>query len=696
MADEFDPYYLWLGIPPESGLRHHYRLLGVTVFESDEDVIDSAANRLTVYVKSVATGDRKDAGERILSEIAAARQVLLTPKERTKYDEWLRSELSKDEKAPLPEEPQADDKAQPQKDPAPVEVPEPVVEPQPEDKPKSKDKPKSSRSAAKKASTPSDAPPPKVKTGPSLVSRITAACARLLKTWWKELVIYGGAGVVTLIIVIVLLQSGGKRPVEPAPDNDTTVSETDGDSEAQPSEHTDSDAAESTTVSIVDHFSSDFTESGLDAIPGLMLDVPDPQVASVTLDEDNDELVLTTTTTADLWVERDNAPIAYVTSPKVEAGQTWFAETRMRLSGEPGRRPRIGGIVVYPDRDGSGGSQDGMEWSLAVNEWDDRGVEVQGFGPGNVGDSGVSFLNPDPPVKHIEDVFLKLEVTENGESDRYKVFYKQSADSEWQPFGEFNSSVDNSRVGLFMKNGPLEEAERSLAFRYFKVGVFSDSTQPQPEAIDETLLGQWSLDEGTGEVATDGSQNGHDGTIHGATWAKRGDQPALDFDGDDWIDLENPEALNFTGTITIAAWIRPDATDSYRNILAHGFDSEASREVVLRIHDAQYEVGSWTGEDEIVSGGDAQADLNTWVHLAGTCDGAHWRLYRNGEELASLEKSQGSVEVAKDWAIGAMENGTGRHFDGGIDEVLIYNRALSADDVLQLYESYSQSETTLR
>ena len=45
MSEEFDPYYAWLGIPPKAQPPNHYRLLGVELFETNLDVIESAAFR---------------------------------------------------------------------------------------------------------------------------------------------------------------------------------------------------------------------------------------------------------------------------------------------------------------------------------------------------------------------------------------------------------------------------------------------------------------------------------------------------------------------------------------------------------------------------------------------------------------------------------------------------------------------------
>jgi len=78
--------------------------------------------------------------------------------------------------------------------------------------------------------------------------------------------------------------------------------------------------------------------------------------------------------------------------------------------------------------------------------------------------------------------------------------------------------------------------------------------------------------------------------------------------------------------------------------------------------------------------------------LAGTYDGTAWRLYRNGAEIAVEPSTVGAVPVASDWAIGARAPGVPpcvpepaeRFFNGAIDDVRIYRRALDADEVEEL------------
>jgi hypothetical protein len=93
MPDEFNPYYVWLGIPPAEQPANYYRLLGIALFEPSADVIDSAADRQTAHLRTFQTGKHSDLSQRLLNEVAAARICLLDPKKRAEYDRQLRARL---------------------------------------------------------------------------------------------------------------------------------------------------------------------------------------------------------------------------------------------------------------------------------------------------------------------------------------------------------------------------------------------------------------------------------------------------------------------------------------------------------------------------------------------------------------------------------------------------------------------------
>ncbi len=93
MAD-FDPYYEWLGIPPKDQPPHHYRLLGIELYESHLTAIDAAANRIMAYLQELSNGENGALAQQLLNEVSAARVCLLNKKRKATYDQTLKTKLS--------------------------------------------------------------------------------------------------------------------------------------------------------------------------------------------------------------------------------------------------------------------------------------------------------------------------------------------------------------------------------------------------------------------------------------------------------------------------------------------------------------------------------------------------------------------------------------------------------------------------
>ncbi|MCR4411610.1 MAG: hypothetical protein NUV77_04185, partial [Thermoguttaceae bacterium] len=94
MPQEFDPYHQWLGIPPEDQPPHHYRLLGIPVFEENAEVIQTAADRQMAHLRTYQTGPNAVLAQKLLNEVAAARVCLLREDKKAAYDIQLRSRLA--------------------------------------------------------------------------------------------------------------------------------------------------------------------------------------------------------------------------------------------------------------------------------------------------------------------------------------------------------------------------------------------------------------------------------------------------------------------------------------------------------------------------------------------------------------------------------------------------------------------------
>jgi serine/threonine protein kinase len=95
MSAPFDPYHKWLGIPADEQPPSLYRLLGLRPFESDADVIDTAADQRMRLLKSLQGGKQAALSQKLLNEVSRARQRLLEPTERAAYDALLREQMKR-------------------------------------------------------------------------------------------------------------------------------------------------------------------------------------------------------------------------------------------------------------------------------------------------------------------------------------------------------------------------------------------------------------------------------------------------------------------------------------------------------------------------------------------------------------------------------------------------------------------------
>jgi parallel beta-helix repeat protein len=253
-------------------------------------------------------------------------------------------------------------------------------------------------------------------------------------------------------------------------------------------------------------------------------------------------------------------------------------------------------------------------------------------------------------------------------------------------------SVDSSPFLLDLNPDPALSNPEKIDFAAWQERAKTDATSQFAPPPWQGLVGYWKFNEKSGEAAADSSGLGHDARVNKAAWANGHSAGGLAFIGDEnYAQITNDESLNITGQITLSAWVRPTANDARypeRNILTHGYTLSPNREVFLRIKDGQYQVGTWTDTTTVAASAPMLAeDVDTWVHLVGTYDGVAWRLYRNGQLLAIQPDANGAIAVDADWFIGGLktEGGVTRIFRGRIDEVRLYNRAISPEEVADLF-----------
>jgi len=219
---------------------------------------------------------------------------------------------------------------------------------------------------------------------------------------------------------------------------------------------------------------------------------------------------------------------------------------------------------------------------------------------------------------------------------------------------------------------------------------------------DDGLVAGWHFDEGSGSIAKDSSGNGNDGTIHGATWVDGKFGKALSFDGeDDYVEVHDSPSLDITDAITIEAWIYPigyPPSPRHAGIVGKGgWDIGSGYEVDLGYEEMNGLFELNTRRSSLYS--ESRIPLNQWTHVVATLKNTDAVIYINGKIDASGTVNS-LITNSRPLQIGRRDPGNKfvAYFKGIIDEVRIYNRALTPEEIKSHYErkqiSYPESSIT--
>lgn len=197
------------------------------------------------------------------------------------------------------------------------------------------------------------------------------------------------------------------------------------------------------------------------------------------------------------------------------------------------------------------------------------------------------------------------------------------------------------------------------------------------------LFASYAFSEGNGTTTADSSGNSHAGTLNGATWTTQGKYGnALSFNGSSAsVALGN---WNISGSgLTLTAWVRATdwkATEDVRIISKATGTQEQEHWWMLSENGGKPRFRLKAGGSTSTLVGSSTLPLTTWVHLAATYDGAIMRLYQDGGLVGSLAKTGAIDQGTASINIGRNPVG-GNYFSGIIDEVRVYNRALTISEI---------------
>lgn len=206
------------------------------------------------------------------------------------------------------------------------------------------------------------------------------------------------------------------------------------------------------------------------------------------------------------------------------------------------------------------------------------------------------------------------------------------------------------------------------------------------------LLGHWKFDDAQGDVAIDQSGQGNDGEVWDADWVRGEFGTALAFDGGG-AHVRVPEIAGLDGSeeMSLEAWVYWEGTGRYPNILSGGTWSPGGFLLFVQDGNCSFRMGrpGYSATQNRGEWREASAALLTpfeqgkWYHLAVTFKRPEIKTYVNGRQVGSATWNypvgyQGDLVIGK-WA------GSKSH-KGLIDEVSLYNRALSAEEVARSFQ----------
>lgn len=240
-------------------------------------------------------------------------------------------------------------------------------------------------------------------------------------------------------------------------------------------------------------------------------------------------------------------------------------------------------------------------------------------------------------------------------------------------------------VVLTVKDGqtPSVTASDSMV-----IVVEAEKTDTGNLTLRDGLAAEWKFNENAGVIAGDSSDNANPATLSDNTmWDQTG---GVNFTSSQtYLTCRADASLNLTGSLTLSAWINPRSygEGNYGRIIDKG-DGSSGRGFSLMLNGTNGNVGYMTYGGTYVSSDNNVVELNTWTHVCVTYDKQAQTVtfYLNGQAAGSSAYTQSPADSSNDpLYIGVRGYDKQRNFDGTMDNVCLYNRALNETEVKLLY-----------
>ncbi len=201
------------------------------------------------------------------------------------------------------------------------------------------------------------------------------------------------------------------------------------------------------------------------------------------------------------------------------------------------------------------------------------------------------------------------------------------------------------------------------------------------------LVAAYNFNAGSGTAIADNSGNGRSGTASSPVWNTTGKYGnSLTFNSAaNLVTVADNAALDLTTGATLEAWVYPTTTDTaWRTILMKENPAAGDLSYALEANTPYGGAGGWqvVGTSTRAAENTARLPVNTWTHVAMTYDGANLRFYQGGVLISTIASTGSMTNGNGGLIIGGTSIWPAEFFAGRIDEVRVYNRALTAAEIV--------------
>jgi hypothetical protein len=213
----------------------------------------------------------------------------------------------------------------------------------------------------------------------------------------------------------------------------------------------------------------------------------------------------------------------------------------------------------------------------------------------------------------------------------------------------------------------------------------------QARAADKSLVLYLPFDEGAGATATDVSSYGNPGTVVGnALWVAGAKGTALEFVNGSHVTIPEIPQYDVTSEVSLMAWVKATTVPNWARVIDKSQWQTSGFDLVLTQNAGLPRLEFFVNNTTSLADGTTAVIDNEWHFIAGTFGNKTIRVYVNGK-MEGQAQSVGQVDINPNnlpvMIGGESSSNGGQQYLGSIDEVAMYNRELSADEIANIFRN---------